>query len=301
MSRDTWHGYYESPQSLNAWAYGLSNPINYTDPSGLITCEDSQDTSCIAKAQALFSFAQTLKSSVELGSALPVEALAQLADRAAAEFMDIEGVMWGMTNVLIGVDPNSTEIWKAGVGARYTINPITNPYWIGPDWLRYKHDSNQGARHSEQGDWKSEYWDGTPNQAYHFWYFAAVQYYNSAFHANAANIVHDPYFLEGICGDDLNRLYPLLNAIPVVGPSLPPLFGETSEQDYHLSQKGMELGSGLWWSFDIAPQVCVAGQCVGPMKVPGAVSDPGAWIRTQLKRIIPVTSPSLRNRGPRST
>jgi hypothetical protein len=34
MSRDTWEGSYNSPQSLNRWNYTQSNPVNYTDPSG---------------------------------------------------------------------------------------------------------------------------------------------------------------------------------------------------------------------------------------------------------------------------
>lgn len=34
LSRDTWDGSYNSPQSLNRWNYTQSNPINYTDPSG---------------------------------------------------------------------------------------------------------------------------------------------------------------------------------------------------------------------------------------------------------------------------
>jgi RHS repeat-associated protein len=34
MSRDTWEGNYNSPQSLNRWNYVEGNPINYTDPSG---------------------------------------------------------------------------------------------------------------------------------------------------------------------------------------------------------------------------------------------------------------------------
>jgi len=37
QSRDTWEGSYNSPQSLNRWNYTQSNPVNYTDPSGLHT------------------------------------------------------------------------------------------------------------------------------------------------------------------------------------------------------------------------------------------------------------------------
>jgi hypothetical protein len=34
LSRDTWPGDFTRPLSLNQWNYSLSNPVNYTDPSG---------------------------------------------------------------------------------------------------------------------------------------------------------------------------------------------------------------------------------------------------------------------------
>ncbi len=33
--RDVWEGDYESPQSMNGWTYGNSDPVNTTDPSGM--------------------------------------------------------------------------------------------------------------------------------------------------------------------------------------------------------------------------------------------------------------------------
>jgi RHS repeat-associated protein len=36
LSKDSWQGDYTRPQSLDAWAYTEGNPINRTDPSGLI-------------------------------------------------------------------------------------------------------------------------------------------------------------------------------------------------------------------------------------------------------------------------
>jgi RHS repeat-associated protein len=35
ISKDTWQGLYKQTMTYNAWLYSLSNPINYTDPSGM--------------------------------------------------------------------------------------------------------------------------------------------------------------------------------------------------------------------------------------------------------------------------
>ncbi len=88
----------------------------------MISCSDSTDPECIAKAQDLKVQAQNLKQAVEPGNLLPVEALAQLANYAVTSFRDFDGFMWGMTNVLLGVDPNATEVWKLGMASRYGIN-----------------------------------------------------------------------------------------------------------------------------------------------------------------------------------
>ena len=34
LTKDTWDGYYDRPQSLNPWNYVEANPVNLTDPSG---------------------------------------------------------------------------------------------------------------------------------------------------------------------------------------------------------------------------------------------------------------------------
>ena len=242
-------------------------------------------------AQDLQSFAGTLKQNVESGVLLPVEAYAQLADRATANFADIDGMMWGMTNILLGIDPNAIEVWKFGLAKQYSkqITSAKSLYYAGDDWLPYKHDPSKDDlsrkyRHSKIGDWKPEYWDDTPNQAYHSWYFVAVQYYDNLVYANAANVVHDPYFLEPYCGDDLKGLIGAINSVPFVGSGIASrltFFGETSEQDFKLSQKAMELGNGMWWAFD-----------TGPVKIPGSINDPGTWIRNNFQNPVGSTSPS---------
>lgn len=42
LTRDTWMGDYISPLSLNRWMYVEGNPVNLTDPSGLIPCSENQ-------------------------------------------------------------------------------------------------------------------------------------------------------------------------------------------------------------------------------------------------------------------
>jgi hypothetical protein len=196
---------------------------------------------------------------VKNSSLQPVEAFAQLVDYANTIFVDRSGIMWGLTNVLLGVDPNKTAPWKLGLKDMYNIHPRSNPYFIGEDWLIYNHDPDKGERHSERGDWKEKYWDGTPNQAFHFWYFAAVEYYDNFSYAISANLAHDPYMLEPLCGEDLEKLNGIL------GEDITKRFNETSKEDFLLGIKGIEFGARMWKT---------QGRYV--------FFDPGNWIRTNL-------------------
>jgi RHS repeat-associated protein len=42
MTRDAWQGDMYRPMSYNPWLYVYANPVNWTDPSGLLTCEAPQ-------------------------------------------------------------------------------------------------------------------------------------------------------------------------------------------------------------------------------------------------------------------
>ena len=222
--------------------YVEGNPANFTDPSGHIKCLDSKDPNCIRSAKQLFNRAKSLSASVEVGTTLPVEALAQLVDYAGILFVEKSGIMWGLTNVLIGIDPNKIEVWKLGLKDKYKIYPKSNPYFVGEDWLKYKLDPSKGARYSEIGDWLPKYWDETPNQAFHFWYYAAVEYYDNFGYASSANVVHDPYMFEWFCGEDLEKL----KVFETKPGNITRYFNETSKEDYLLGLKGIEFGALMW-------------------------------------------------------
>jgi RHS repeat-associated protein len=51
LTRDTWGGDYYQPMSYNQWNYTLSNPINFTDPSGNVPCHmlpPEDQVNCVA-------------------------------------------------------------------------------------------------------------------------------------------------------------------------------------------------------------------------------------------------------------
>jgi len=123
--------------------------------------------------------------------------------------------MWGMTSVISGADMNKHLYAWYGI---YVVGP-ESPYFVGEDWLPFN-IKNDAQCSTGQGDWNGLYWDGTSNQAYHFWFYVAVAYYDGLSWANLANYVHDDYWN---------------------GESE----GNITKEDYDLSIKGMQLGSLL--------------------------------------------------------
>jgi len=108
ISRDTWQGDYIRPASYNKWLYGYANPIRFVDPSGMISCEDNNDSECIAALTELKLKANEIKQSVEAGTLMPVEGYAELVDEAMRSFdLDLRGMVWGVTHLLNGYDANS--------------------------------------------------------------------------------------------------------------------------------------------------------------------------------------------------
>jgi len=270
VTKDSWQGIFKKPMSYNPWLYTYANPINFVDPSGFISCRNSDDPECVTAARSLQAQALQLKSMVqsEDNPLNPVEALAELTRYAYNLFgKDSEGWMWGMTNVLVGLDPNDYYFLSLGIfdiGHNQINGSLhSNRYFVGQNWLPYKRDpindfyypgdtvKMEKAVSSEIGDWNPNYFDGTANQAYHFWYFAASDYYDGDLLPFVGNLVHDPYFLEAGCGEDLiggDGKINLRNLSWFWNPFLrkwPDKVTGTSHEDFMLSLKGMEFGAFL--------------------------------------------------------
>lgn len=97
LTRDTWPGESNRPLSLNRWGYVEGNPVNFVDPTGMITCKDSSNKVCMSKANQLKVEARIIKQNVKNGVTKPVEGFAKLVDLAQDSFVDINGIMWGLT------------------------------------------------------------------------------------------------------------------------------------------------------------------------------------------------------------
>jgi RHS repeat-associated protein len=240
------------PADLNKYSYVANNPVNYTDPTGNSKCVFTTNTDCRTKGQILLEYAKVIKIGVTSGAFLPVEGFAKFADFATWLFNDDWGdIMWSMTGVLNGIDTNKhVFIWYA-----VPFSIPDSPFFIGQDWLPYKNDPNKNIGdhvYSERGDWNINYWDDTANQAYHFWYYAAVTYYDGAGWARLANNQHDPYW-NGETQWDI------------------------SEEDYSLALKGIELGQRIESIVDYS----LWGVCIG--NFPAPTLDLGIWIRNNLK------------------
>jgi len=54
LTRDTWMGDYDRPLSFNRWNYVEANPVNYTDPTGLIKQTEAAEADKIVKALTVY-------------------------------------------------------------------------------------------------------------------------------------------------------------------------------------------------------------------------------------------------------
>jgi hypothetical protein len=275
IAQDSWDGDYAKPITLNAWLYGNANPVIYIDPSGMMSCTNSNDPECIASLQRLIYHAVAIKSNVQYGVLPPVEGFALLANYAVDLFgPDIRGMMWGMTRALNGFDVNEESVWRqAKYGETVQVN------FIGQNWLPYRNKPDYNNPnwdgttwiHSLRGEWKKEYWDKTANQAYHFWFYASSTFFDvgGVFWANLGNFIHDVPFKHmayDYVGSPENEAPPMLD-----GQQVP------SQPDYLLAWAGINYGSQLLKNYELT-------LLINPCKnnhVPSGI-NPGDWIRQNL-------------------
>ena len=276
ISRDTWNGDYNRPLSLNRWNYVEGNPVNLVDPSGMISCEKTNDPMCLNNIKMLRRRGIEIRNTVSAGYVPPVESFAQYVDYAFYLFdNNIRGAMWALTLTLDGMDANAGVVWaQAGVPHR--------TYWLNSNWLPYKNNQeynnydwdDNGVRggkgdtwiHSQRGDWNVKYWDKTANQAFHFWYFVAVTFFDRGDWATTANIVHESGRWE--------------NLSLLEDDDAPSKRGKTKE-DWDLSNAGMILGERLYGDYSIS----ILDECYSHMfdYYIHTNTKPGAWIRANLK------------------
>jgi hypothetical protein len=272
LSRDTWQGDYNRPLSLNRWNYVESNPVNLIDPLGQYSignygCYDTQDSICRLLARLLKDYALQIKDSVKYGNTLPVEGFAQIAEKAELLFeRDRRGMMWALTFVLDGMDANIPMLLaqqaKSGNYGTRASNKDRSDLFAGVDLLPYNniHDRRYpvGA-YSERGDWRAEYWDHTANQAYHFWFYVGVAFFDDEPLSLYGNNEHDP---EDKWEDSSNA----------------PTQAGITKPDWNLGVAGARLGSLLRQDYIMFQANC-SSTIISNIRI-------SSWIRANLKDII---------------
>lgn len=261
------------PADWNRYTYARNNPIKYIDPTGKSSCYEPLPSACLVALQLLHNYATAIKQGVEYGD-LPVEGFAKFVDFGRFVFNgDIRDMMWAITIVLDDFDANRGFVWSQ------VRNPANSPYYIHQDWLPYRHTSQYddpdwgGGEygiwiHSLRGDWKSDYWDKTANQAYHFWFYVAVAFFDGSGWATSGNLVHDaPPWDE-------------YDYILSSEDEAPPPRGR-SKPDYYLGLQGIYLGEKLRMESIIQD---VIGDCDNSEIYNSAYfTMPGDWMRSRLK------------------
>jgi hypothetical protein len=286
QSRDTWGGSYNLPQSLNRWNYTQSNPVNFTDPTGNSICYNPLPASCQTGLIYANAFATVIKDYVKSGTIQPVEGFAMFADLNKDHFEDTRDLVWAMTIVLDDMDANRGPIWPQAI--KILMGGTNSPYFIHQDWLPYMNNSEYDTKleegefwcdpqdksicvdnmkwtHSLRGDWNKKYWDKTANQAYHFWFYVGVAFFDGTDLAEIGNLYHDK---GKVTTYDFND--------PLKENEAPPPWNVSSQPDKDLAFQGIVLGWKLRNDHLLQSLSCST--------LPDYFyTDIGSWIRSHLK------------------
>jgi len=223
------------------YAYGLDNPAKYSDPTGHYEFEETPFDEYLLSAysgvmparRSTFAHAYTSKERRQLifnrgvsliGGGDALESFTTLVDYAAGLYdpSETDSFVLDLSCVILGYCTGTGGgVWKIGLGNRYADIALRDK----APFLGYR-----GQPPFEgQGSWSDQYYDGTSNQMFHFWFYVSVSYFVSDMAAFAGNAFHDPYPYTG----------PQLD-LPIIGPW--PDAGGVSVEDYRLGVKGIQLG-----------------------------------------------------------
>jgi hypothetical protein len=163
----------------------------------------------------------------------PMERFEKFMLYAADLYGDYEGAtdkfMRDVTEVLHGVryDPSGPSFLDQSFA--YLQGEGNNtPYFLGVNSFNDQEDlvkNEQGLMPNSDEGWNEKYRDKCGNQAYHFWFYAALAYFDGANKAAIGNLRHD--------GASVSPL-PFLEEGPGV-----------TEKDYRLGQVGVQKGHEL--------------------------------------------------------
>jgi RHS repeat-associated protein len=169
-------------RSANGFNYADASPINYTDPTGYSSVD--QD-----KAHALWLIGRQLYWQ----DMTAMDRFVRLLRYATTLYDDSpEGTdqfMIDVSAVVHGHEHNPPLPFFIGYAAS------TSRWWLGLGGFdRFFNEQNEyeckivGACDS---GWKDKYRDDTGNQAYHFWFYVAVGYFDGEILANSGNLLHE--------------------------------------------------------------------------------------------------------------